>query len=134
MLETDIVKMLCSWNEKTKNFTKSLYRNQTEIERLWDDVVINRDESKSQLLLEELKKFGINEINPNLMRELLYDAYQNLLNAITPEGIGNTVIINGEIIKVDKRKTKVSPYEAILPMIYKTTFGLREGDTIGEIE
>jgi hypothetical protein len=40
--------------------------------------------------------------------------------------------VNDEELEIDS--TKVSPYEAILPMIYKTTFGLEEGDSIGEIE
>jgi len=67
------------------------------------------------------------------MGSYLERAFQDTLNSIS-NGIRKHVIINGEEINIDKSGTIVSPYEAILPMIYKTSFGLRSGDTVGDIE
>lgn len=96
-----------------------------------------------EALLYELNRIGIKEINPDKMHSYLKAVFQNTLNSIS-SGIGksvvidgrikSSVIINGETINIDKSGTTVSPYEAIFPMIYKTTFGLKENDDIGVIE
>jgi len=67
------------------------------------------------------------------MTNYLYGSYQSMLNTTSKNGVGKYVVINGNRIKIDKLKTEVTPYEAIVPMIYKTTFGLREEDTVGDI-
>lgn len=57
---------------------------------------------------------------------------QRTLDALG-NGTASTVQVNGQTIVVDKSKTRVSPYEAILPMMYKTEFGLQDGDQVNEI-
>ena len=158
--ETDVVRQMFSWNKKTGRFdlTKNPNVVPTALEVLWNrynsgQTEINEDllkdfsrfttsEQLTQLsqfstveeaLLYELNKLGIKEINPNKMHLQLERAFQDTLNSIS-SGIRKNVIINGEEIKIDKSGTSVSPYEAILPMIYKTTFGLKEGDEVGTIE
>ena len=54
------------------------------------------------------------------------------LNSIG-SGNNNSVFINGQKVFVDKSTLKVSPYELIAPKNYKTTFGLKVGDSVQEI-
>lgn len=58
---------------------------------------------------------------------------QNSLNALSSQGLETTVVVDGKVVKVNKAKTVEAPYEAVLPMMYKSEFGLREGDAINEI-
>lgn len=58
---------------------------------------------------------------------------QRDLNAIA-EGLESTVSVNGKIVLVDKSKTQVSPYEIILPKMYKTEFGLKVSDNLDIIK
>ena len=161
--ETDVIKHLFSWNDDTKTFDIINKKDipKTLLEILWNRFSINGSEEVTETLLNdlriaginqnqieqlsnyatieeallaELKRFGIDEINPDLMHAYLERSFQNVLNSISQSGIRRSVIINGESIKIDNNGTTVSPYEAIAPMIYKTTFGLQEGDTLGEIE
>lgn len=59
--------------------------------------------------------------------------FQKDLGALK-SGANSNVRIEGQIVVIDKSKTKSYPYEAILPMIYRQEFGLREGDEIDKIE
>lgn len=159
--DLDIIKQLFAYNQDTGKFdpTKNPQVPLTLMEILWNRYQYGEQEISESLindltslgfselqiqklvefssiqdaLLYELRKLGINEINPNMMHSYLEASLQDTLNSISG-GIRKSVIINGEIIKVDKNGTTVSPYEAILPMIYKTTFGLKEGDEVGTIE
>lgn len=58
---------------------------------------------------------------------------QKTLDAVS-EGIGNEIVINENAIKIDKTKTQIQSYEAILPMMYKEQFGLEAGDEVQTIE
>ena len=69
--------------------------------------------------------------NVKLEKYLRY-GLQKTLDALG-NGTASTVQIDGQTIVVDKTKTKVTPYEAVLPMMYKTEFGLQEGDQVDEI-
>lgn len=69
--------------------------------------------------------------NIKLKKYLRYNL-QKTLDALG-NGTASTVQIDGQTIVVDKTKTKVTPYEAVLPMMYKTEFGLQEGDQVDEI-
>lgn len=69
--------------------------------------------------------------NINLEKYLRFNL-QKTLDALG-NGTASTVQIDGQTIIVDKSKTKVQPYEAVLPMMYKTEFGLQEGDQVNEI-
>lgn len=153
--ETDVINCLFSYDKDNGRFQKLPNVPQTLLQILWnkyqqgqkevtlellqelEDLGIQNLLQESDLLeealLNELNKFGIKEINSNLMHSYLERAFQDTLNSIS-SGIRKHVIINGERINIDKSGTIVSPYEAILPMIYKTSFGLRNGDTVGEIE
>ena len=71
--------------------------------------------------------------NKNInLEKYLRHSLQKTLDALG-NGTASTVQVDGETIIIDKSKTKVSPYEAILPMMYKTEFGLEEGDQVNEI-
>lgn len=76
-------------------------------------------------LPEEVQKFGV--------KNYLIRRFQEELNAIS-SGIETEVQINGRKIKVDKTKTEITPFGLILPPIYKTQFGLKEQDTLSDIE
>jgi hypothetical protein len=77
--------------------------------------------------LWELNDSKDEETKTQLRRQLQRD-----LNALS-EGIESEVYVNGQLIRVDKSKTETQGYEAIMPMMYKTEFGLKEGDNIKSI-
>lgn len=77
--------------------------------------------------LWELNDSKDEEAKTQLRRQLQRD-----LNALS-EGIESEVYVNGQLIRVDKSKTETQGYEAIMPMMYKTEFGLKEGDNIKSI-
>lgn len=77
--------------------------------------------------LWELNDSKDEEAKTQLRRQLQRD-----LNALS-EGIESEVYVNGQLIRVDKSKTETQGYEAIMPMMYKTEFGLKEGDSIKSI-
>lgn len=77
--------------------------------------------------LWELNDSKDEEVKTQLRRQLQRD-----LNALS-EGIESEVYVNGQPIRVDKSKTETQGYEAIMPMMYKTEFGLKEGDNIKSI-
>jgi len=77
--------------------------------------------------LWELNDLKDEEAKTQLRRQLQRD-----LNALS-EGIESEVYVNGQPIRVDKSKTETQGYEAIMPMMYKTEFGLKEGDNIKSI-
>lgn len=129
--ELDSIKHLFSWDDKNKIFKTPKYRDLTPLESYWNRYMSG--ENVEQELLQELQKLGIKEINVDMMTNYLYGSYQSMLNTTSKNGVGKYVVINGNRIKIDKLKTEVTPYEAIVPMIYKTTFGLREEDTVGDI-
>ncbi len=126
----NIVRQLHNWDDKNKVFKIKQNIPQTRLEIYWNLWRQNGGEP-SQELINELTKIGISEINPDKMHSYLESYLQKTLNSVG-NGIGRTVLVNDEELEIES--TKVSPYEAILPMIYKTTFGLEEGDSIGEIE
>ena len=130
LYDLDVVKQMFGWNGNTFNLAP--FRRLTKLEEYWNSYQSGNKEIEP-LLLEELNKIGLNEINPKLMRSYLERNFQNVLNSIS-KGIRQNVTVDGQEIKIDKSKTIVSPYEAILPMIYKTSFGLKDRDTVGEIE
>ena len=78
--------------------------------------------------LWELNDSKDEEAKIQLRRQLQQD-----LNALS-EGIESEVSVNGQRIRVDKSKTETKGYEAIMPMMYKTEFGLKEGDSIKSIK
>ena len=78
--------------------------------------------------LWELHDSEDEEAKIQLRRQLQSD-----LNALS-EGIESEVSVNGSRIRVDKSKTETKGYEAIMPMMYKTEFGLKEGDSIKSIK
>lgn len=77
--------------------------------------------------LWELNDSKDEETKTQLRRQLQRD-----LNALS-EGVESEVYVNGQLIRVDKSKTETQGYEAIMPMMYKTEFGLKEGDNIKSI-
>ena len=77
--------------------------------------------------LWELNDSKDEEVKTQLRRQLQRD-----LNALS-EGIESEVYVNGQLIRVDKSRTETQGYEAIMPMMYKTEFGLKEGDNIKSI-
>ena len=113
-------------------------------ERIWNKWKSN--ETLSQLEEELLDDWLISlkvpyttDNNGNLIpnRNIKLEKYlrynlQKTLDALG-NGTASTVQIDGQTIVVDKTKTKVTPYEAVLPMMYKTEFGLQEGDQVNEI-
>lgn len=133
LYEIDVVRQLSSWDDKTKMFRVQENIPQTNLEIYWNRWQ-SGDLEVEPLLLSELNKLGIKEINPNLMHSFLERSLQEVLNTVDKNSIGRSVIIDNERIKIDPNKTYVSSYEAVLPMIYKTSFGLRDGDTVGDIE
>lgn len=78
--------------------------------------------------LWELHNTEDEEAKIQLRRQLQQD-----LNAIS-EGIESEVFVNGQRVRIDKSKTETKGYEAIMPMMYKTEFGLKEGDNIKSIK
>lgn len=78
--------------------------------------------------LWELHDSEDEEAKIQLRRQLQSD-----LNALS-EGIESEVSVNGSRIRVDKSKTETKGYEAIMPMMYKTEFGLKQGDSIKSIK
>ena len=128
--ETDIVRCLFDWDKENGIFKSGL--NQTNLEKYWNQYVAG-DESVAPNLIQELEKFGIStEVTPETMGDMLQASFQRTLDSIS-NGTGNKVIINNTPVVINKNLTTVTPYECILPMIYKTTFGLRSNDTIGDI-
>ena len=78
--------------------------------------------------LWELHDSEDEEAKIQLRRQLQHD-----LNALS-EGIESEVFVNGQRIRIDKSKTETKGYDAIMPMMYKTEFGLKEGDNIKSIK
>lgn len=59
---------------------------------------------------------------------------QDALNALNPNNSNNvTVQIDGQNLQVDKDSIQVEPYEIIMSMLYKSQFGLRNGDDVQTI-
>lgn len=59
---------------------------------------------------------------------------QDALNALNPNNSNNiTVQIDGQDLQVDKESIKIEPYEIIMSMLYKSQFGLRNGDDVQTI-
>lgn len=78
--------------------------------------------------LWELNNSEDEETKIQLRRQLQHD-----LNALS-EGVESEVFVNGQKVRIDKSKTETKGYEAIMPMMYKTEFGLKEGDNIKSIK
>lgn len=88
-------------------------------------------------LVSTQELWNLHESNDEQSKIILRRKLQQDLNAIA-EGLESTVTIidNGEIktIRVDKSKTQVSPYEIILPKMYKEEFGLKVQDNLSTIK
>lgn len=78
--------------------------------------------------LWELHDSRDEEAKIQLRRQLQHD-----LNALS-EGIESEVFVNGQRVRIDKSKTETKGYDVIMPMMYKTEFGLKEGDNIKSIK
>ena len=87
-------------------------------------------------LVSTQELWRLHESNDEQSKILLRRQLQQDLNAIA-EGLESTVTIieNGEpkVIRIDKSKTLVSPYEIILPKMYKEEFGLKVHDNLSTI-
>lgn len=87
-------------------------------------------------LVSTQELWRLHESNDEQSKILFRRQLQQDLNAIA-EGLESTVTIikNGEpkVIRIDKSKTLVSPYEIILPKMYKEEFGLKVHDNLSTI-
>ena len=64
-------------------------------------------------------KQRFNKENPSTEAQL-----QEVLDALSPSSNLNSVLINGNLVRIDKSSIKVKPYEVVLPKVFATNFGL----------
>ena len=131
----DVVADLYTYDKDSntfKPFNGNSYYNR--FEEAYNSYKNGEEIPADSIVAEGLRRLGFGDVThkPSDLSGQLLLTEQKELNAIS-NGLGNKVFIKGQEIQINKSKTKIEPYECILPMMYQTSFGLKDGDNLNNI-